>query len=335
MRKTLQILVLAFCFSIGVSWAQDPAFTQFYGAPLYLNPAFAGSAKCPRGVINFKDHWPGVKSNYVTYAASYDQFVDILGGGVGILLLHDRAGLGSITNTQASLQYSYQINLSRDVAARLGLQGTFGQNAFDWQSFLFGDRIDSRYGFIYPTQENIESLKTPKNYFDASAGLLVYSSNMYGGFSAHHINRPEQNYIKTTDGYAYRLPMKITGHFGMVIPLGNDPKMSNRYISPNIIYQSQGNFNYLNVGMYYGLDNYVFGAWYRGGIGIGDNTIMSDALTLLLGLQLPGFKVGYSYDITVNSLRGDTYGSHEVSVGMQFACRPKKKKFRAIKCPVF
>ena len=37
-----------------VSWtgttakAQDPEFTQYFANPLYLNPAFAGSARCPR-----------------------------------------------------------------------------------------------------------------------------------------------------------------------------------------------------------------------------------------------------------------------------------------------
>ena len=29
--------------------AQDPQFSQFYANPLYLNPAFAGTARCPRG----------------------------------------------------------------------------------------------------------------------------------------------------------------------------------------------------------------------------------------------------------------------------------------------
>ncbi|MFT5922039.1 MAG: hypothetical protein ACI8TS_001371, partial [Flavobacteriales bacterium] len=38
--------------------AQDPEFTQFYANPLYLNPAFAGTARCPRLVMNYRNQWP-------------------------------------------------------------------------------------------------------------------------------------------------------------------------------------------------------------------------------------------------------------------------------------
>ncbi|MFM8742085.1 MAG: type IX secretion system membrane protein PorP/SprF, partial [Cytophagales bacterium] len=34
--------------------AQDPQFSQFYAAPLYLNPAFAGSTNQNRVGINYR-----------------------------------------------------------------------------------------------------------------------------------------------------------------------------------------------------------------------------------------------------------------------------------------
>jgi len=52
-------------------------------------------------------------------------------------------------------------------------------------------------------------------------------------------------------------------------------------------------------------------------------------------LQRGLFKFGYSYDITVSALSNSTGGSHELSLGFQFECRPKKKRFRAISCPSF
>ena len=49
--------------------AQDPTFTQFYANPLYLNPAFAGSNGCPRFALNYRNEWPQLTGNYVTYSA--------------------------------------------------------------------------------------------------------------------------------------------------------------------------------------------------------------------------------------------------------------------------
>ena len=75
--------------------AQDPQFSQFYANPLYLNPAFAGTARCPRVVMNYRNQWPGIPGNFVTYSASYDQHVDDMNGGLGVLVMNDRAGAGA------------------------------------------------------------------------------------------------------------------------------------------------------------------------------------------------------------------------------------------------
>ncbi len=63
--------------------AQDPQFTQFYANPLYLNPAFAGTARCPRVVMNYRNQWPALTGTFVTTSASYDQHVDGLNGWLG------------------------------------------------------------------------------------------------------------------------------------------------------------------------------------------------------------------------------------------------------------
>jgi len=70
------VLILTVLFSLGISenlFAQDPEFTQFYANPLYLNPAFAGTARCPRVNLNYRNQWPAISGTYVTYSASYDQ----------------------------------------------------------------------------------------------------------------------------------------------------------------------------------------------------------------------------------------------------------------------
>ena len=46
--------------------AQDAEFTQFYANPVFMNPAFAGSARCPRFVMQYRNQWPAMSGNYVT-----------------------------------------------------------------------------------------------------------------------------------------------------------------------------------------------------------------------------------------------------------------------------
>ncbi|MGB0510882.1 MAG: PorP/SprF family type IX secretion system membrane protein, partial [Flavobacteriales bacterium] len=93
--------------------AQDPEFTQFYSNPVYLNPAFAGAARCPRFVMNYRNQWPAMSGNYVTSAAAYDQHIPSISGGLGFIVMNDRAGRGTLSTSRISGIYSYQQAVSR------------------------------------------------------------------------------------------------------------------------------------------------------------------------------------------------------------------------------
>lgn len=317
--------------------AQDPEFTQFYAAPLYLNPAFAGSARCPRIALNYRNQWPALSKTFITYAASYDQHVDAVGGGLGLLVMNDKAGEGTLNTTNISGIYSYQLNLSRDFSIRLGLQGTWVQKKLDWDKLYFGDMIDPRYGYVYATQETRPDQS--KSFADFSAGILAYSSKFYGGVAVNHLTQPDEAFI--VEGSS-ELPMKITAHVGAMLPIGETKvykyaasRDEGTYISPNLLYQQQASFNQLNIGVYVLKSPIIGGLWYRGNFGK-ESFISSESFIALIGVQKGLFKFGYSYDVTVSKLTNNaTAGSHEVSFGMQFECRPKKKRFRTISCPSF
>lgn len=72
-----KLLILIFVGMYGSVYAQDPEFTQFYANPLYLNPAFAGSQRCPRVALNYRNQWPALSGTFVTSSASYDQHVHL------------------------------------------------------------------------------------------------------------------------------------------------------------------------------------------------------------------------------------------------------------------
>lgn len=312
------VIVLGLISTVGLGdlFAQDPEFTQFYANPLYLNPAFAGTARCPRVCFNYRNQWPGISGTFVTYSASYDQHIDDIGGGIGLIMTNDRAGQATINTTNISGIYSYQLNVSREFSIKMGLQATFMQKSVDWTKLNFGDMIDPRRGFIYNTNE-VPGV-TNKTNVDFSAGVLGYSRKYFFGFAVHHITEPDEGFLGTS-----KLPMKYTGHAGAVIPLGG--KYSESSISPNILFQKQQDFQQLNLGIYITKGPIVGGVWYRN----------ADSFILLVGFQQDLFKFGYSYDVTISKLTNATAGSHELSFQMQFQCKPKKKKFRTISCPSF
>ena len=80
-KVILVTVVLLINSSINL-YAQDPIFTQFYSNPVYLNPAFAGSNKCPRIVSNFRNQWPGFSGDFITTSLTYDKYVDKIKGGL-------------------------------------------------------------------------------------------------------------------------------------------------------------------------------------------------------------------------------------------------------------
>jgi type IX secretion system PorP/SprF family membrane protein len=320
-------LVLALTFSLLLVFslqkeakAQDPEFTQFYANPLYLNPAFAGTARCPRVVMNYRNQWPALSGTFVTTSASYDQHVDNLYGGLGLLVTGDKAGKGTLNTTRVSAIYAYQLKLTRSFSVRVGAEATYFQKSLDWNKLTFGDMIDPRRGFIYQTGDVPRG--GSKSGVDVSAGLLGFSEFFFIGVAAHHLNEPDESLIQGSSP----LPMKITGHMGAVIPLANSRYSTNdAKIAPNILFRQQENFQQLNMGVYVSKGPLVGGIWYRN----------KDAFIALLGFQTEVVRFGYSYDVTVSKLTNATAGSHEVSFTINFNCRPKKRSFRTISCPSF
>ncbi len=325
--KKFYTLLLFVLMTGSVSYAQDPHFSQFYANPLYLNPAFAGTTLCPRVILNFRDQWPSISGTYVTYNASYDQHIDKLSGGIGVLLNTDRAGQGILNTTTASFMYSFRLEVNRSFSMKLALQATYFQKKLDWQKLTFGDMIDKRHGFVYSTSELPPSRLTKANV-DFAAGVLGYGEKYFIGFAVHHLTQPNEGFISMS-----RMPRRYTVHAGGIINLVKKVRRrSNEHtptLSPNILFMQQANFQEINYGLYFNRYPFVGGLWFR------QNFKNADAIVFMVGVQASMFKIGYSYDLTISKLTNATGGAHEVSFALQFNCKPPNKRVRAINCPQF
>ena len=315
------LIVCLLCFTAGSAYSQDPQFTQFYANPIYLNPAFAGSHGCPRFALNYRNEWPSLTGNYVTYSMSYDQYFKNISGGIGIIGLHDQQGQGTIYTSSLGLDYSYHLKVNRKFSMLFGVKAQMTNKFLDWDKLTFGDMIDPRRGFIYATGD------VPRGgsrfFFDASAGFVGFSKHFFFGGAVHHLNMPNESMIIGES----RLPMRFTGHMGAEIKLGGKSQYKNiTSIMPNVIYQYQNGFQELSIGTYIKYGVFNVGAWYRN----------RDAFILSIGINTGKFKIGYSYDVTVSKLNnGVSGGSHEVSLGLNLNCKDKPVSFRTISCPSF
>lgn len=302
--------------------AQDPQFTQFYANPLYLNPALAGSNNCSRFAINYRNQWPSLSGTFVTYSASYDKYVQDLHGGVGLLATSDNQADGTLRTTTVSGIYSYHQPLGRDYTLTFGMQASFWQRVLAKDKLSFGDQIHPQYGFTYQTQESLPGGSASN--LDISAGTVLYSKYFFAGVAVHHLTEPDESLLNGPP--ASPLPIRYTVHAGANIQLpGKHGYHNESSISPNIIYQRQGQHEELNLGLYINRGPIVGGIWYRNG----------DAVAVLLGVQAKHMKVGYSYDFTTSKLTNVSGGSHEVSLQITLPCKRRRPKFRTIVCPSF
>src|SRR5687767_2834228 len=109
--KKIGVFIVGFLTCLS-GMAQDPEFSQYYAAPLYLNPAFAGTASDHRFIANHRNQWPNITNGFVTYALSYDYNLEHLNSGLGILLMTDKAGTANLKSTGLNFQYAYKVNLA-------------------------------------------------------------------------------------------------------------------------------------------------------------------------------------------------------------------------------
>lgn len=327
-----KVLLGTLLLTAATAGAQDIGFSQFYANPLYLNPAFAGSAVAPRIALAYRAQWPGLVSAFTTVSASYDQYIESLHGGVGAILLTDRQGdHGVLTSSMLGVMYAFHFQLTRDIRMSAALQATVVNNALNWSSYLrFPGQIDPDLGFTYGLDGIHQPDNLSKMFIDFNAGMLVSGSKWYAGLAAAHLTQPDQAFYGED-----RVPMKITVHGGGLLNVSEEARrqsslgLGTPIISPNLVYQYQGGLHYFNYGVYLDWEPFLVGVWFRHGMK------NADAFIFQLGVQQDYFKVGYSYDVTVSKLANASHGSHEVSVGFLLPVPEQKKKVRAIRCPSF
>lgn len=312
----MRILFFLPLFACTTLLAQDPQLTQYNAMPVILNPAFAGSSGCARAGAAYRMQWPDIAGNFNTLQVAYDQYIPKLKGGIGVLYSNDRAGSGTLKTNSAMLVYAPHFAIGKNIVLKPALSAGVITKSVDWSRLNFGDMIDPRRGIIYNTTFAPPEHSTTVNP-DFGAGLVMYSSNLFGGFAVQHLFEPDQSFY---EGAESPLPRKYTAHLGGIIRPGSDKTSEGLQFTPHLLYMQQQDFVMLMGGIAAGWKKFSLGVAYR----------TEDAIIGSLGFRNNLFSVAYSYDYTVSKLTNYTGGTHELTTSFRFGCKNKKELIRTL-----
>ena len=356
MKKVLQVFVLTFV--VLSATAQDPHFSQFYMAPMYLNPAMVGAFDGNYRLSGlFRGQWGSVLQNesvpmYRTYTASAEfrtnkGFASGDAFGFGASFLGDQAGESKFGYNVAGIGIAYHKSLNRTNTNYLavGFSSQIYDQTIDYTNLQFGSQWDgTSYNPLLPTNEFLVDNK--KLYWDVNAGLLWYMklarrTNIYLGMSAYHVNMPDISMLGNNN---VKLNIKYTGTGGIEFPINQ--RFS---LQPKFIVLSQGQ----SIEMLLASDirilfeerepegsNFHFGAMFRmvGGdpnAPWADKRMVPESVVLDAGVEYQHITMSVAYDINVSQLIQASSSRGAFEVGVAYVGRWSRRGPQTIYCPHF
>lgn len=325
-KKIFTTAVAALALGVSVGFAQDIHFSQWYSAPLNLNPSLAGAHRDLEISANYRDQWRAVAQPYKTYQVAanvrYQQkkwksaFM-----GIGVNIFQDNAGDAQLKTMQASLSLAGHIR-SGNSSFGLGLQGGYVQKSIDYSKLTWGAQyVNGSYDKANPNMETNAAAAAGGTGKFGYPDINVGANWQYGtkaktmssndgmkascGVTYMHVNTPRQSFYSTT---ADKLYGKMVGH--AVIEIGM--KNTNTVLLPNVIYQKQGPSQEILPGL---LVKYIFkeSSKYTGSVKGAAGTLgvqyrTKDAVVVMGMAEIANYAIGISYDINTSSLKDASSG---------------------------
>jgi len=333
------------------SQGQDREFSQFYAAPVILNPALTGAFDGRYRVsLIYRDQWRNLlEDRSPAYAAGVDLRFPIHyrsrrtqdGVGAGFYFYREN-NPNNFSQTQFTLSGAYHKSLGKKNTQylSLGFGLALSQRSISYDELTFEDQFDGLNGYNNPTGEDLP----PNNisYSDLNVGLH-YSftpapdKGLFLGFALQHINQPQVSFFFDEEADVSpgddRLNRQWVAHIGGILPMGDLVQFH-----PRAIYYGQGEHWTFNAGANFRFafseyrDNALhLGAWARP---VRDelNSLELDAAVALLGLEFSGFLMGFSYDFPFSAFSRDRIGSGALEFSIRYIGKIENE---SIFCPQF
>lgn len=291
---------------------QQAQYSQYMNNNYILNPGATGVEDYIDVKFSYRTQWTGLDGAPRTYYASISSSLGKWRStpkrtihdrrrpfhAVGAIAYNDVTGPTS--RAGAYVSYAYNVVLTPNLRAALGVSGGMQQFAVDGAQLQFYD----------PTTR---AASAASRVFDATAGLWVYSSDFYVGLSGAQLlgNQLDFSYGQGQLG-AGAPGNSLKRHYfataGVRVPLSESwtlvPSVLLKSVSPAPLSLD------LNAKLKY-QDLLWAGVSWRA----------FDSAVAMVGLSYEQFTLGYSYDAGLSELAAYHGGSHEILLGL----RLKKK----------
>lgn len=335
-KKIILIITLFFCFQ--KSEGQGMHFSQFYNAPMLLNPANTGLLQENdwRVATNFRNQWATVPVNYNTFSICADMGINRnnwetswLGAGVGVW--RDVAGDGKLSLTKIQSNLAFHVLISENSSLSAGIAASYNQRSVDFSKLTFDVQWDEfSFNKNVSNQETNTSQKATFTELGAGFNYSYYNNNnLYINFgaSANNINQP----IETFYGQSNKLGIRPQATLNISF------KASDRIIlNPSIYYTDQKKASQLVFGSLFNINTgevavnpneVVLGVFYRN----------KDAIIGAVGYKWNHHQVMVSYDQTVSQMSqgNNGVGAFELSLILQGVYKNSDPLRNTYGCPRF
>ena len=322
MKRLTTYIALLLVILPEIASTQDPHFTQFYSAPMTVNPAYTGVFRGQlRFMSNYRQQWNGLGTPFTTAYASLDGKVasgeeETIGQNpfnLGIQFMNDRSMKGAFNSNYLNASASYHVTLDYDGFKSLGagLSFSYANRRIDFSSISFDEQFMSG-GFNLSMPNGEAALQNMKPYASAGAGILYRYDNTYTGeffdlgVSAYHLNKPQQTVLNDPTQF---VPLRLSAQISWQKYL-ND----NTILNLKGLYQSQAKINYFlggfSMAKLMGDPKNMIGAgcWYRS----------SEAISPYVFIEYNHLLIGFTYDMVMGDLSKGPQPARASEISLQW-----------------
>lgn len=348
----LFLILIAYCSYPMRANAQDPRFSQFYKAPVQLNPALSGVFNGRLRVHgNYRALYASLLQDnaFQTYAIGVDMRFRPNrqdAASANFTMMTDRSGANGFSRTFGAAGGSYLKLLSKgaynaaDHYLVAGVQAGFGQYRIDNQDLWFSNQYDGQNLEIDFDRDSGEPIGafSGEPFLEVHAGLLYYlvgedRSSLFIGGALHHLNQPQISFFD--DAPAETLSMRWTVHSG-----GEFATSRRLSFLPGAAFMQQGPANSLTAGFNARYSNW--GRWelaLRAGPWVHfsnqlDQGMQLDAIIIAVVFELQRWNFGISYDMTTSPLGRANYARGALEFSATWFMDKDWGKYK-VRCPEY
>jgi type IX secretion system PorP/SprF family membrane protein len=330
--------------------AQDPHFSQYYAAPLYLNPALAGVEKDMAFSLNHRTQWKSL--GFAQNTSQFSFLAPVTNKNprrlppcsFGFSAYTDVAGEnGSFSVMGANLAFAYNLPFNKQASQMisLGVQAGMIQKQMDGSQLQWGSQFDPSMGYNPDISPNARLAYYRATfpviqaggvwYFNPGKNRYLSDFSAFMGVSAANLNQPNES-VLTNSPSPLPILLKLHGGADWMI----SPKVS---IAPSYLLMQQNEQTQVNLGTYF--TYHLIEKTHRGAIAeqasqakalrlsLGGWYRLGDSFIIGLGLSQQRFSLGFSYDLNVSTLRQYTggQGAYEISLSYKIVKNTTIKRF--------